>query len=110
MKKQILITALSFALASAAGYADDSDPGKAAWDKHCKKCHAEDGSGKTKLGEKLEIKDYTDPASLAEMSDEDLFNATKDGVEGTKMKGYGEKLSDEEIQALVAHMRAMAES
>lgn len=110
MKKYILMTAVSFVLTSVSGFADDSDPVKATWDKQCKKCHAEDGSGKTKLGEKLEIKDYTDPATLAEMSDEDLFNATKDGVEGTKMKGYEKKLSDEEIQALVVYMRAMSES
>ena len=110
MKKYVLMTITSFALASLSGFADDSDPAKAVWDKQCKKCHAEDGSGQTKLGEKLEIKDYTDPASLAEMSDEDLFNATKDGVEGTKMKGYGNKLSDEEIHALVAYMRSMAKS
>jgi cytochrome c5 len=109
MKKTIILTAVSFVLASASGLAGD-DPAKATWDKQCKKCHAEDGSGKTKLGEKLEIKDYTDPATLAEVSDEDLFNATKDGVEGTKMKGYSKKLSDEEITSLVAYMRSMAKS
>ena len=110
MKKHIILTTVTFALASLSGFADDSDPAKAVWDKQCKKCHAEDGSGKTKLGEKLEIKDYTDPASLAEMSDEDLFNATKDGVEGTKMKGYEKKLSDDEINAVVAYIRSMAKS
>ena len=110
MKKSIIVTVASFALASLSGFADNCEEAKAIWDKQCKKCHAEDGSGKTKLGEKLEIKDYTDPASLAEWSDEDLFNATKDGVDGSKMKGYGDKLSDEEINALVAYMRAMAKS
>lgn len=110
MKKHIILTVASFALASLSGFAGDGVDAAAVWDKQCKKCHAEDGSGKTTLGEKLEIKDYTDPASLAEWSDEDLFNATKDGVDGTKMKGYGKKLSDEEIHALVAYMRAMAKS
>ncbi len=103
MKKQIVITTALFTLASLSGFAGGLDA-KAVWDKQCKKCHAEDGSGKTKLGEK----DYTDAATLAELSDEDLFNMTKDGVEKTKMKGYGNKLSDEEITALVAYMRAMA--
>lgn len=107
MKKQIVITTALFTLASLSGFAGGVDA-KAVWDKQCKKCHAEDGSGKTKLGEKLKIKDYTDAATLAEMSDEDLFNATKNGVEKTKMKGYAAKLSDEEITALVAYMRAMA--
>lgn len=105
MKKYIILTAVSFVLASFSGYAVDS---KAVWDKQCKKCHAEDGSGKTTLGKKLKIKDYTDAASLKEFSDEDLFKMTKDGVPKTKMAGYGKKLSDEEIQALVGYMRAMA--
>ncbi|MEX0324888.1 MAG: cytochrome c [Puniceicoccaceae bacterium] len=110
MKKYLIVTAASLVLASLSGYADNCEAAKANWDKHCKKCHAEDGSADTALGKKLELKDYTDPAALAEMSDEDLFNATKDGVEGTKMKGYAKKLSDEEINALVAYMRAMAKS
>lgn len=108
MKKHIILTAVSIALGSFTGFADDSSPVKASWDKHCKKCHAEDGSASTKIGQKLEIKDYTKAESLAEFSDEDLFKMTKEGVEGTKMNGYGDKLSDEEIHALVAYMRAMA--
>lgn len=107
MKKSILITAIAFTLASFSGFADE-DPTKAAWDKQCKKCHAEDGSGQTALGKKLKLKDYTQAEALAEFSDEDLFNMTKDGVPDTKMNGYAKKLSDEEITALVAYMRAMA--
>ena len=105
MKKYIILTAAGFVLASLSGYAVDA---KAVWDKQCKKCHGEDGSGQTTLGKKLKIKDYTDAASLKEFSDEDLFKMTKDGVEKTKMAGYAKKCSDEEIQALVAYMRGMA--
>jgi cytochrome c5 len=108
MKKALMLIAATAFCLNMNLSADDSDPAKANWDRHCAKCHAEDGSAATKLGEKLEIMDYTDPASLAELSDEDLFKMTKDGVEGTKMRGYGNKLSDEEITALVAYMRAMA--
>lgn len=108
MKKALILIAASAFCLNINLFGDDSDPVKANWDRHCAKCHAEDGSGATKIGEKLEIKDYTDPAVMAEFSDEDLFNMTKDGVDGTKMKGYGKKLSDEEIHALVAYMRAMA--
>ena len=106
MKKHIILTAASFVLASVAGFAGVD--AKAVWDKQCKKCHGEDGSGQTTLGKKLKIKDYTDAASLKELSDEDLFNMTKDGVPKTKMTGYGKKLSDDEIKALVGYMRAMA--
>ncbi|HSH09683.1 MAG TPA: c-type cytochrome [Oceanipulchritudo sp.] len=107
MKNQIILTVIGFGLATLTGFAGDIDA-KAIWDKQCKKCHAEDGSGNTTLGKKLEIKDYTKAESLADISDEDLAKMTKEGVEGTKMNGYGEKLSDDEIAALVAHMRAMA--
>lgn len=105
MKKYIILTAASLVLASLSGFAGVD--AKAVWDKQCKKCHAEDGSGDTTLGKKLEIKNYTDKAALKDFSDEDLFKATKDGVDKTKMAGYGKKLSDEEIHALVAYMRAM---
>ena len=105
MKKLIIITTALlglFALSASAGDAKES------WDRNCKKCHGDDGSGSTAIGKKLELKDYTKAETLAEISDEDLFKMTKEGVEGTKMKGYGDKLSDEEITALVAYMRAMA--
>ena len=106
MKKHIILTAVSFVLASIAGFAGVD--AKAVWDKQCKKCHGDDGSGQTTLGKKLNIKDYTKKESLAEFSDEDLFKMTKDGVEKTKMTGYGSKLSDDEIKALVGYMRSLA--
>lgn len=108
MKKALILTVMALFSLNFGAFADDSDPAKANWDRHCKKCHGENGAADTTLGKKLEIKDYTDAASLAEVSDEELFKMTKDGVDGTKMRGYGEKLSDEEIHALVAYMRAMA--
>lgn len=107
-KTSLVIAAASLGFLALPAQADEA--AKANWDKHCKKCHAEDGSGKTRIGEKLEIKDYTKPETLAEVSDEDLFKMTKDGIEGTKMPGYADKLSDEEINALVDYMRAMAKS
>lgn len=107
MKKHILVTTAALVLAVFGLQAEEA---AANWARHCKKCHAEDGSGSTAIGKKLEIGDYTDPAVLGEFTDEQLFDMTKNGVEDTKMGGYGDKLSDEEIHALVAYMRAMAKS
>ncbi len=106
MKKYIILTAASLVIGTLTGFAGVD--AKAVWDKQCKKCHGEDGSAQTALGKKLEIRDYTDPASLKEFSDEQLFSMTKDGVPKTKMMAFGKKLSDEEIQALVVYMRDMA--
>jgi len=108
MKKTLILIASSLVCFNLSLSAGDSDV-KANWDRHCAKCHAEDGSASTKLGERLEIMDYTKPESLAKFSDKELFDMTKDGVEKTKMRGYGSKLSDEEIHDLVAYMRAMSE-
>jgi mono/diheme cytochrome c family protein len=107
MKKALTLAAAALFCLNFNASADD-DPAKASWDRHCKKCHGATGAADTTLGKKLEIMDYTDPASLAEISDEELFTMTKDGVDGTKMPGFEKKLSDEEIHALVAYMRAMA--
>jgi mono/diheme cytochrome c family protein len=81
------------------------------YEKNCAKCHGEDGKGKTKMGEKLGVKDYTDPKVQDEMKDAEMFKAIKEGVkekdsDKTKMKAFGETLSDDEIKALVAYVRA----
>lgn len=107
-KSTLWILAAIFGL-SLSTYAVDKEATEKNWKRHCSKCHADDGSGDTRLGKRLEVIDYTDPESLKKFSDEELFDMTKDGVEDTKMPGYAKKLSDEEIHALVEYMRSFAE-
>jgi cytochrome c6 len=78
------------------------------WEKSCAKCHGPDGKGDTKLGKRVEVKDFTDAKYQASMKDEDMIKAIKDGVkdgEKIRMKA-AEGLSDEEIKALAAYVRA----
>jgi cytochrome c5 len=78
------------------------------WDKNCKKCHGEDGKGKTKMGEKAGVKDYTDAKVQDGLKDDAMAKAIKDGVkegDSVKMKGFGDVLSDDEIKALVKYVR-----
>jgi mono/diheme cytochrome c family protein len=78
------------------------------WEKSCTKCHGSDGKGKTKMGEKLGIKDYSDAKVQEALKDDAMMKAIKDGVkdgEKTKMKAFGETLSDDEIKALVKYVR-----
>jgi len=81
------------------------------WVKHCQKCHGADGSGKTAAGKKLKVLDYTDPAVQAEITDEEIVQVTTEGVKDdagkTRMPGYADKLSEEEIQAFVAYIRSL---
>jgi cytochrome c553 len=78
------------------------------WDKNCAKCHGPDGKGDTKMGKKLEIKDFTDAKYQASLKDDAMLKAIKEGVkdgEKVRMKA-AEGLSDEEMKALVTHVRA----
>ena len=74
------------------------------WTKHCAKCHGADGAGK----KAMKTADYTNAEVQAKFTDQQLFDATKNGVPDTKMPGYAAKgLTDEEITALVAHIRTL---
>lgn len=79
------------------------------WDNHCTKCHGADGKGLTKAGKKLNLKDYTDAAVQAKMTDEEMLKAIADSVTDDKgkekMKGYKSELSEEEMKELVAYVR-----
>ncbi len=106
MKKAlILAVALGAALALSAKAADVKEN----WTANCAKCHGPDGKGETKMGKKAGAKDFTDSKVQAAFTDEKAFKSIKEGVkEGDKtvMQPYGDKLSDDEIKALVAHVRS----
>jgi cytochrome c6 len=77
------------------------------WEKSCAKCHGPDGKGDTKMGKKLEIKDFTDAKYQESLKDDAMLKAIKEGVkdgEKIRMKAT-EGLSDEEMKALVAYVR-----
>jgi cytochrome c553 len=105
MKKLIVIgVALLIAGAVSVRAAD----AKENWEKNCTKCHGADGKGKTKMGEKLAMKDYTDAKVQEALKDDAMTKAIKEGVkdgEKTKMKGFGDVLSDDEVKALVKYVR-----
>jgi cytochrome c6 len=82
---------------------------KTAYDKSCASCHGKDGKGQTPAGKKLKAKDYTDASVQAAMTDEEMVKAVKEGIQKdgkTIMKGFGDKLSDDEIKALIAYIRS----
>ena len=96
----------SLALATGSCLAADV---QANWDKHCLKCHGKDGKGNTKMGKQSGVKDYTDPKVQAEMNDEKALKTVKEGITEKgkeRMKPYAKELSDDEIKALIAHIRA----
>jgi mono/diheme cytochrome c family protein len=106
MKK---LTAITVALLMAGAVSLRAADAKEIYEKDCAKCHGADGKGKTKMGEKMGAKDYTDAKVQAELKDAEMVKAIKEGVKDkedkTKMKAFGD-LTDEEIKGLVAYIRA----
>jgi mono/diheme cytochrome c family protein len=105
MKKLLVFAAvLAFAGSMTLRAAD----AKETFDKDCAKCHGTDGKGKTKMGEKLAVKDYTDAKVQGEMKDAEMTKAIKEGIkkdDKTLMKAFSD-LSDEQVKGLVAYVRA----
>ena len=107
--KKFFATALigTALLAATSAFAADA---KENWVQLCAKCHGADGAGKTKMGQKLKVKDYTDAKVQAEFTDEQLAKVTLEG--STKdvkelMKGFKEDLSPADVTALVTYIRQM---
>ncbi|HLP01341.1 MAG TPA: cytochrome c [Opitutaceae bacterium] len=97
-----------FGLAASLGAATPQEN----WDLHCAKCHAADGSGNTKIGQKLKLKDYSKKDAQKAFTDEEALTVIRDGKKDAAgkmtMNPYAEKLSPEEMQALVGFVRGLA--
>jgi mono/diheme cytochrome c family protein len=101
MKTTAILLILTMALAPAVFAAD----GAAIYKTKCATCHGADGKGQTPMGKKMNLRDLGSP-DVQKQTDKELYDWTAVGK--GKMPGYKDKLSDEEIKALVAHMRTFA--
>jgi len=109
MKKTLALSLLAAVFVAAAAICRAASAADN-WDNNCAKCHGADGSGNTRIGKKLGVKDYTDAKVQADLKDADMFKAIKEGVtvDGKeKMKSFKDDLSDAEITDLVAYIRQM---
>lgn len=78
--------------------------GAAIYKAKCASCHAPDGSGQTAIGKSMKLRDLGS-AEVQAQTDKELYDWTAVGK--GKMPAYKEKLTVEEINALVKHMRTM---
>jgi mono/diheme cytochrome c family protein len=74
----------------------------------CSMCHGDNGDGKGDLADsmKLTMKDLRDPATLAGMSDGELFDLIQKGKD--KMVGEGDRVPAERIWNLVNYVKSLA--
>lgn len=107
MKSILFIAVGLWAVSSVSAIAADA---KENWEKDCAQCHGQDGSANTKMGMKLNAKNLTDAKVQAGFTDADATKAIKEGMKEngkTVMKAFGDKLSDDEVKALVAYVRTL---
>lgn len=106
------LVAIAAALVMMTGTVAEAADAAALWDKNCASCHGKDGKGKTKMGEKLQVKDLTDPAVMSKLNKDKVTASMTKGVKGDEgdklvMKSFSEKLTPEEIQALADYTLAI---
>jgi cytochrome c6 len=70
----------------------------------CKMCHGADGTGNTPAGKIAKIVSFKDP-SIVKASDDELIAVVKNGK--NKMPAFAGKLSDDQINSLVAYIRTL---
>lgn len=105
MQRISLILAAAAALSVAPAVRAD-DAGRETYDKKCASCHAKDGSGKTKMGEKLKVESLASAEKQGKLTDDQLKKIVEDGIQDKKMPGFKEKLSAEEIDGVAKYVRA----
>lgn len=101
MRVKAILLILAIAVTPALFAAD----GAAVYKAKCATCHGADGKGQTPMGQKMNLRDLGSP-DVQKQTDKQLYDWTALGK--GKMPAYKDKLSDEEIKALVADMRAFA--
>ena len=104
MKTKIITLLIAVSFVSSAKLALAADAAEN-WGKMCASCHAKDGSGNTMMGKKSGVDDYRTAKAQAKFTDAEAVTVITDGKD--KMKSFKEKLTPDEIKALVAYIRSL---
>ena len=100
----LTLTAHSFGSPLPGGSQKDPDAG-ALFAKNCATCHGKDGQAKTFKAKFNHARNLTDSEWQASVTDERLFNSITNGR--GHMPAWGKKLSEAEINSLVAYIRQL---
>jgi cbb3-type cytochrome c oxidase subunit III len=80
------------------------------YQQYCQSCHGVDGSGDgimTRLVS-MEPMDHTDPVAMNRLSNDDLLDSILNGA-GEYMPAWRGILSESEVEALISHIRLLAQ-
>ena len=87
-----------------ANYPEDQVDARALFNKNCAKCHGIDGRAKTFHGRLVGAQNFTDEQWKANVTDKEMSDAIKKGPKA--MPAFEKKLSQAEINALVAYVHS----
>ncbi|HEX2863692.1 MAG TPA: cytochrome c, partial [Deinococcales bacterium] len=79
---------------------------------NCAMCHGSDGWGRGSSGKALQPPpaNFHDPRRLYNRSEDRLYTVLRNGIFGTAMPPWRDKLSDAEIRSIVAYVRSFSYS
>lgn len=96
--------AAAFLLATLTAAPAMAQDGGALYKTKCAMCHGADGTGNTPVGKSMKVRSFKSDEDVR-ASDATLIKDTKDGV--GKMPAYAGKLTDAQIQDVVAYIRTL---
>jgi cytochrome c6 len=99
-----LIILIVFMAAVSPAAAEDSASGAGVYKSKCQTCHGPDGGG-TAVGKSLKVADLRSP-NVQSRSDAELSQVISDGKDN--MPGFKGAITDDEIQAVLTHVRTFA--
>ncbi|MGA9669288.1 MAG: cytochrome c [Terracidiphilus sp.] len=84
---------------------------KSVYARDCALCHGADGTGKTDLAKDMQmtLMDWTDPKSLGNRSDKELFHAIRTGKDKMPAEEEG-RAKDSEVWNLIIYIRGFAKA
>ena len=100
-------------LAPVVGRAEPNPQIERVWRGKCGSCHGADGKAQTEQGKKMAIADMTSAEWQQKMTDAQIKSAISDGLKRDKngvhqeMEAYKAKLRPDQIDGLVAYVRAL---
>jgi mono/diheme cytochrome c family protein len=104
LKTRLKFAVLGCLAASLAAPALAQDPGADTYKLKCAMCHGVDGLATTPAGKAFKAASFSDPA-IVKTPDADRIAIVKAGK--NKMPAFGDKLSDDQIKAVLAYIRTL---
>ena len=98
-----LLMAGSIAYAVSLSFAANTPNGAETFTQKCSMCHGMNGKGYPAL----KTPDFTDPKWQAAHPDKELMDAIENGVKGTAMVSFKDKLSHQEMVAVLKYIRSL---